>query len=67
MIGIGFYRDYPFAIPLNIKYRLSVPKYNPYIELIHPDGLCGFRRNYVAICPIESPGDYQLFGRTISA
>ncbi|CAF4182386.1 unnamed protein product, partial [Adineta steineri] len=54
IIDIGFYRDYPFAIPLNIKYRLFVPKYNPY-RAYTPDGSCGFRRNYVPIYPIESP------------
>jgi urea carboxylase len=64
VIGIGFYLGCPFAIPINPKHRLSVPKYNP-ARTYTPDGACGLGGNYMAIYPIESPGGYQLFGRTI--
>jgi allophanate hydrolase subunit 1/biotin carboxyl carrier protein len=64
VIGIGFYLGCPFAIPLNPKHRLSVPKYNP-SRTYTPDGACGLGGNYMAIYPIETPGGYQLFGRTI--
>jgi urea carboxylase len=64
VIGIGFYLGCPFAIPINPKHRLSVPKYNP-SRTYTPDGVCGLGGNYMAIYPIESPGGYQLFGRTI--
>ncbi|CAF4692114.1 unnamed protein product, partial [Rotaria sp. Silwood2] len=64
VIGIGFYLGCPFAIPINPRHRLSVPKYNP-ARTYTPDGSCGLGGNYMAIYPIESPGGYQLFGRTI--
>ncbi|CAF1512100.1 unnamed protein product [Rotaria sordida] len=64
VIGIGFYLGCPFAIPIDPKHRLSVPKYNP-ARTYTPDGSCGLGGNYMAIYPIESPGGYQLFGRTI--
>ncbi|CAF0965724.1 unnamed protein product [Didymodactylos carnosus] len=57
VIGIGFYLGCPFAIPLNPKHRLSVPKYNP-SRTYTPDGSCGLGGNYMAIYPIESPGGY---------
>ncbi|CAF3103588.1 unnamed protein product, partial [Rotaria sp. Silwood2] len=64
VICIGFCLGCPFAIPINLKHRLSVPKYNPARTYI-PDGSCDLGGNYMAIYPIESPGGYQLFGRTI--
>ncbi|CAF3026365.1 unnamed protein product [Rotaria sp. Silwood2] len=64
VICIGFCLGCPFAIPINPKHRLSVPKYNPARTYIL-DGSCDLGGNYMAIYPIESPGGYQLFGRTI--
>lgn len=64
VIGVGFYLGCPFAIPLDPRCRLEAPKYNP-ARTYTPDGAVGMGGPYLAIYPIECPGGYQLFGRTV--
>eukprot|EP00658_Telonema_sp_P-2_P028589 TRINITY_DN21878_c0_g1_i2.p1 TRINITY_DN21878_c0_g1~~TRINITY_DN21878_c0_g1_i2.p1 ORF type:complete len:345 (+),score=87.95 TRINITY_DN21878_c0_g1_i2:122-1156(+) len=64
VVGVGFYLGCPFAIPFDPRCRLEVPKYNP-ARTYTPDGAVGMGGPYLAIYPIECPGGYQLFGRTI--
>jgi urea carboxylase len=59
------YLGAPCAVPLDPRYRLVVPKYNP-ARMWTPEGAVGIGGSYVCIYPMESPGGYQLVGRTLS-
>jgi urea carboxylase len=66
VLGLGdVFLGAPCAVPLDPRYRLVVPKYNP-ARLWSPEGAVGIGGAYVCIYPMESPGGYQLVGRTIS-
>jgi len=66
VIGLGdVYLGAPCAVPLDPRYRLAVPKYNP-ARMNTPEGAVGIGGSYVCIYPMESPGGYQLVGRTLS-
>eukprot|EP01125_Pyxidicula_operculata_P021353 TRINITY_DN817_c0_g1_i2.p1 TRINITY_DN817_c0_g1~~TRINITY_DN817_c0_g1_i2.p1 ORF type:complete len:1126 (-),score=145.54 TRINITY_DN817_c0_g1_i2:515-3892(-) len=62
--SIGFYLGCPFMCPVDPRHRLIVPKYNPSRNYT-PEGAVGIGGLFGAIYPLESPGGYQLFGRTI--
>lgn len=59
------YLGAPCAVPLDPRRRLVVPKYNP-ARMWTPEGAVGIGGSYVCIYPMESPGGYQLIGRTLS-
>jgi len=61
---IGFWPGLPFMFPLDPRYAIVTPKYNP-TRPWTPEGAVGIGGPCVAIYPVESPGGYQLFGRTI--
>jgi len=66
VLGLGdVYLGAPCAVSLNPLYRLVVPKYNP-ARLWTPEGSVGIGGAYNCIYPMESPGGYQLIGRTIA-
>lgn len=46
------------------RHRLVVPKYNP-ARTFSPEGAVGLGGAYMCIYPMESPGGYQLIGRTL--
>jgi urea carboxylase len=60
----GFFPGLPFMYPLDPRYALFAPKYNP-TRTWTPEGAVGIGGPCVAIYPVESPGGYQLFGRTL--
>lgn len=60
----GFFPGLPFLFPLDPHQELFAPKYNP-TRAWTPDGSVGVGGKCVAIFPVESPGSYQLFGRTL--
>lgn len=65
VIGLGdVYLGAPCAVPLDPRYRLVVPKYNP-ARMHTPEGTVGIGGSYICIYPMESPGGYQLIGRTL--
>lgn len=65
VIGLGdVYLGAPCAVPLDPRRRLIVPKYNP-ARTWTPEGAVGIGGAYLCIYPMESPGGYQLFGRTL--
>ncbi len=65
VIGLGdVYLGAPCAIPLDPRYRLSAPKYNP-ARTYTPEGAVGIGGACICIYPMESPGGYQLVGRTL--
>jgi urea carboxylase len=65
VIGLGdVYLGAPCAVPLDPRYRLIVPKYNP-ARMWTPEGAVGIGGAYICIYPMESPGGYQLIGRSV--
>ncbi len=60
----GFFPGLPFMYPLDPRYALFAPKYNP-TRTWTAEGAVGLGGPCVAIYPVESPGGYQLFGRTL--
>jgi len=66
VLGIGFYLACPFLIPIDPRCRLIGQKMNP-SRTFTPRGAIGTAGPVAAIYPIESPGGYQLYGRTLPA
>lgn len=65
VLGLGdVYLGAPCAVPLDPRHRLVVPKYNP-ARTYTPEGAVGIGGQYMCIYPMESPGGYQLIGRTL--
>lgn len=65
VIGLGdVYLGAPCAVPLDPRYRMIVPKYNP-ARTWTPEGAVGIGGAFMCIYPMESPGGYQLIGRTL--
>lgn len=60
----GFFPGLPFMFPLDSRRAITVPKYNP-TRTWTAEGAVGIGGPCVAIYPVESPGGYQLFGRTV--
>lgn len=65
VIGLGdVYLGAPCAVPLDPRYRMVVPKYNP-ARTWTAEGSVGLGGAFLCIYPMESPGGYQLVGRTL--
>eukprot|EP01089_Gocevia_fonbrunei_P013335 TRINITY_DN3401_c0_g1_i1.p1 TRINITY_DN3401_c0_g1~~TRINITY_DN3401_c0_g1_i1.p1 ORF type:complete len:176 (+),score=43.93 TRINITY_DN3401_c0_g1_i1:455-982(+) len=65
VMGLGdVYLGAPCAVPVDPRHRLVVPKYNP-ARTYTPEGGVGIGGAYMCIYPMESPGGYQLIGRTL--
>lgn len=60
----GFFPGLPFLFPLQPGQELFAPKYNP-PRAWTAEGAVGIGGTCVALYPVESPGSYQLFGRTV--
>lgn len=60
----GFAPGLPFTFSLRSPTGLSVPKYNP-TRAWTPEGAVGLGGPCLAVFPVESPGSYQLIGRTV--
>ncbi|KAF8970910.1 urea carboxylase [Flammula alnicola] len=61
---VGFYLACPFLVPIDPRCRLIGQKMNP-SRTFTPRGAIGIAGPVAAIYPIESPGGYQLYGRTL--
>ncbi|KAF8808826.1 hypothetical protein BYT27DRAFT_6537908 [Phlegmacium glaucopus] len=64
VFGVGFYLACPFLVPIDPRCRLIGQKMNP-SRTFTPRGSIGIAGPVAAIYPIESPGGYQLYGRTL--
>lgn len=60
----GFAPGLPFAFSLREPTGMSIPKYNP-ARAWTPEGAVGLGGPSLAVFPVESPGSYQLLGRTV--
>ncbi|MDQ6728968.1 MAG: carboxyltransferase domain-containing protein [Actinomycetota bacterium] len=61
---IGFFPGLPFMFPIDSRHVLVAPKYNP-TRTWTAEGAVGLGGPCLAIYPVESPGGYQLFGRSL--
>lgn len=61
---IGFFPGLPFMFPLDPRYAVVAPKYNP-TRVWTAEGALGLGGPCWAIYPVESAGGYQLVGRTL--
>ena len=61
---IGFFPGLPFMFPIDPRHVVVVPKYNP-TRTWTPEGAVGLGGPCYAIYPVESPGGYQIFARSL--
>jgi allophanate hydrolase subunit 1 len=61
---IGFFPGLAFMFPVDPRYVISVPKYNP-TRTWTAEGALGIGGPCTTIYPVESPGGYQIVGRSI--
>ncbi|KIZ06735.1 UreA carboxylase [Monoraphidium neglectum] len=65
VLGLGdVYLGAPCAVPVNPLHRLVTAKFNPARTFTH-EGTVGIGGSYMCIYPMDSPGGYQLVGRTL--
>ncbi|XP_072046424.1 uncharacterized protein [Amphiura filiformis] len=58
------YLNAPCAVPINPQHRLVTSKFSP-ARTFTPEGAVGLGGAYLCIYGMESPGGYQLVGRTL--
>ncbi|WP_459547315.1 urea carboxylase [Nocardia sp. X0981] len=65
VLGLGdVYLGAPLAVPLDPRHRLVTTKYNP-ARTWTPADAVGIGGKYLCVYGMESPGGYQLVGRTV--
>ncbi|GLC49765.1 hypothetical protein PLESTB_000289100 [Pleodorina starrii] len=65
VLGLGdVYLGAPCAVPLDPRHRLVTTKMNP-ARTYTAEGTVGIGGCYMCIYPMDSPGGYQLVGRTL--
>ncbi|ADG73622.1 urea carboxylase [Cellulomonas flavigena DSM 20109] len=65
VLGLGdVYLGAPLAVPLDPRHRLMTTKYNP-ARTWTASGTVGLGGQYLCVYGMDSPGGYQLVGRTL--
>jgi len=65
VLGLGdVYLGAPCAVPIDPRHRLNTSKYNP-ARTFTPEGTVGIGGVYMCIYGMDSPGGYQLLGKTL--
>lgn len=65
VLGLGdVYLGAPCAVPVDPRHRIVTSKYNP-ARTYTPEGAVGIGGAYMCIYGMDSPGGYQLTGRTL--
>ncbi|PNH09902.1 Urea amidolyase [Tetrabaena socialis] len=65
VLGLGdVYLGAPCAVPLDPRHRLVTTKMNP-ARTFTAEGTVGIGGSYMCVYPMDSPGGYQLVGRTL--
>jgi urea carboxylase len=65
IMGLGdVYLGAPLGVPLDPRHRLVTTKYNP-ARTWTPENAVGIGGAYMCVYGMESPGGYQLVGRTV--
>ena len=66
VLGLGdVYLGAPCAVPYDPRHRIVTTKYNP-ARTFTPEGAVGIGGIYMCIYGMNSPGGYQLVGKTIN-
>lgn len=63
-VVVGFFCGNTVSLPVDPRQRLSAPKMNP-SRVFTPEGTVGWAGSCMSIYPVDSPGGYQMTGRTI--
>lgn len=63
-VVIGFFCGNTVSLPVDPRQRLSCPKQNP-SRVFTPEGSVSWGGSCMSIYPVDSPGGYQMTGRTI--
>ena len=63
-VVVGFYSGNTVSLPVDPRQRMSSPKMNP-SRVFTPAGTVGWGGGCFSIYPVDSPGGYQMLGRTI--
>lgn len=61
---IGYFPGLPSLFSMDPLTQIAVPKFNP-ARMWTAEGAVGIGGPCVVLYPVESPGSYQLFGRTL--
>lgn len=61
---VGFFCGNTVSLPVDPRKRMSSPKANP-SRVFTPEGTFGWGGSCGSIYPVDSPGGYQMLGRTI--
>ncbi|TQV94433.1 hypothetical protein V2A60_002537 [Cordyceps javanica] len=64
VVGVGFWSGTPIGFPVDPRCRLMVPKFNP-SRTFSPAGGLGIGGCFFSCDPIDAPGGYVNFGRTL--
>jgi urea carboxylase len=64
VVAVGFLVATPILFPLNPMSGIAAQKYNP-TRVSTPGGTIGMGGSLFAIYPLEAPGGYMLFARTM--
>ena len=63
-VVVGFFCGNTVSLPIDPRQRMSSPKTNP-SRVFTPEGTWGWGGSCGSIYPVDSPGGYQILGRTI--
>ncbi|KAI8936167.1 hypothetical protein NX059_006601 [Plenodomus lindquistii] len=63
-VVVGFFCGNTVSLPVDPRQRLSAPKMNP-SRVFTPEGTLGWAGSCMSIYPVDSPGGYQMIGRTV--
>jgi allophanate hydrolase subunit 1/biotin carboxyl carrier protein len=61
---VGFFCGNCVSLPVDPRERMSCPKMNP-SRVFTPEGTVSWGGSCMSIYPVESPGGYQMTGRTV--
>ncbi|KAL1796625.1 hypothetical protein ACET3X_005165 [Alternaria dauci] len=63
-VVVGFFCGNTVSLPVDPRQRISAPKMNP-SRVFTPEGTLGWAGSCMSIYPVDSPGGYQMIGRTV--
>lgn len=63
-VVVGFFCGNTVSLPVDPRQRLSCPKQNP-SRVYTPEGSVSWGGSCMSIYPVDSPGGYQMTGRTL--
>ncbi|RDI76657.1 hypothetical protein Vi05172_g13363 [Venturia inaequalis] len=64
VVEVGFFCGNTCSLPIDPRHRLSCPKQNP-SRVFTPEGTVSWGGSCMSIYPVDSPGGYQMTGRTV--